>query len=33
MQTIIEKLAAELKLAPSTVHRALSGHSGVSVNT
>lgn len=29
----IKKLAAELNLAPSTVHRALSGHPNVSVST
>ena len=29
----IRKLAAELGLAPSTVHRALSGHPSVSLNT
>ena len=29
----IRKLAAELGLAPSTVHRALSGHPNVSLNT
>ena len=29
----IKKLADELKLAPSTVHRALSGHPSVSLNT
>ena len=29
----IKKLAEELNLAPSTVHRALSGHPNVSVST
>ena len=29
----VRKLAAELGLAPSTVHRALSGHPSVSLNT